>query len=248
VEDSSPETEQTILNHGPMRIAYAADRTCNLKCRSCRIDFERGNGRGFNLYLDCIKNNDVSELEMLGSGEVFFCKDTLNFLRIFKKDQYPTIKSIFLITNGTLLSKEMWESLGESRDIVKEISVSVDAYSEEAYSKIRGNNFKALVENLNFISDLKRQGRIYFFGLNFVIQSLNVSEIYNFCSWAKDLGVNFLCVTRILNWGHLRPNDPIFVKEDEPTYIAQLSLFKKFIEENPSIKVITNVFSDNNNL
>jgi molybdenum cofactor biosynthesis enzyme MoaA len=233
--------KKIILDHGPLILAYSADITCNLKCKSCRNEFKNQKSE-FASFLRCA-NSGVIELEMTGSGEVLYSKETLSFLRAFKKSEYPDLKSIRLYTNGTLFSEEMWGSFSESKDVIKEIFVSVDACTDSTYFKIRGFDFKVLVKNLNFISSLRAENKIKSLGMNFVLQASNIKELYAFCLWAKELKVNVLRINKIANWGHMSDQEFSLyqIKKDDNEYINQVQSLKDFIIQNPAIKVITNV-------
>ena len=225
------------LDHGPLIFSYAANRSCNLKCKSCRNHFiVENHNEGFSVFTGLI-DKDVRTLEILGSGEVFYCKETLSFLKFFNKTNYPHLKDINLATNGTLLTKNLWESLA-SKELIKGITVSVDAVSEKTYSEIRGYDYKVLVENLEFISSLRKEKKLNFFGVVFVLQQKNVKELSEFCLWARDLGVDSITIFRILNWGNLTEleyNDLKVIEDEE--YKRQIILLDKFSAENPTVHV-----------
>ena len=71
----------------------------------------------------------------------------------------------------------------------------------EVYEKLRrGGKFNDLVENLNFIADLKKDLN-FDFRLRMVVQRDNFLEIEKFYEWSKALGADGVEYTRILNWG-----------------------------------------------
>jgi sulfatase maturation enzyme AslB (radical SAM superfamily) len=227
---------KTLLDHGPLSFIYSANRSCNLKCKSCRNHFivEKHNEE-FSAFTSML-DKDVRTLELMGTGEVLYCKETLSFLKFFNKADYPYLKDINLITNGTLLTKNLWESLA-SKELIKGINVSVDAVSEETYFKIRGYDFKVLVENLKFISSLRREEKIKSFGVAFVLQQKNVKELSEFCLWARDLGVDFIIVYKLLNWGHLTELEYNDLKITDEEYNKQIILLDKFSAENPTVRI-----------
>jgi MoaA/NifB/PqqE/SkfB family radical SAM enzyme len=236
--------KRTILDHGPLMLGYSADKSCNLKCKTCRNNYITDQENfGFNIFLECIKNKDVKKITMSTSGEVFYNKTTLEFLRNFKCSEYPNIKDISIVTNGTLLNEQMWDSLNESKNLIKKISVSVDACTKEIYSKIRGFDFDILLENLKFVSYLKKNNLINTFRLNFVAQSLNIHELNRFCLWAKNLGCNMIKIDKVNDWHQLSKNEWLSLQIDEnfEIYKNQIDLLKLFVAENKNIKVVTNL-------
>jgi pyruvate-formate lyase-activating enzyme len=227
---------KTLLDHGPLSLAYSANRSCNLKCKSCRNHFIVDNSEGFSAFTSML-DKDVRTLELMGSGEVFYYKETLSFLKFFNKMNYPYLKNINLSTNGILLTRDLWESL-TSKELIKGITVSVDAVSEKTYSEIRGYDYKVLVENLKFISSLRKEKKLNWFGVAFVLQQKNVKELSEFCLWARDLGVDSITIFRILNWGNLTEleyNDLKVIEDEE--YKRQIILLDKFSAENPTVRV-----------
>jgi len=235
---------KTTLDHGPTMLGYSADRSCNLSCASCRNSpILRTNTCGFSSFLSCLKDKDVKRFNMNTSGETFFNHTTLEFLRKFKRDDYPNIEEIYLVTNGTRLNEEMWETLGDSKEVIKKISVSVDAGTEETYLKIRKFKFTRLKENLIFISSLKKRGIIKVFRLNFVVQYRNVHEINIFCLLAKELECNMIRIDKMNDWQHLSRQklSDLQVDENSDEYKKQVFLLQEFIIQNPHIQVVTNL-------
>lgn len=81
------------------------------------------------------------------------------------------------------------------------LTVSVDAASKETYRRIRGGNFDVLRENMKFASELRHNGQLSYFRMNFVVQKENYNEMIDFVQWGKALNVDEVFFTKILNWG-----------------------------------------------
>ncbi len=71
------------------------------------------------------------------------------------------------------------------------LCIGIDAANESTYKKIRGGNWKRLIDNLIFAGYLmkKRGGE---FALSFVVQYGNYKEIPEFINLAKKVGANII--------------------------------------------------------
>ena len=80
--------------------------------------------------------------------------------------------------------------------------VSIDTATKNTYESIRrGGNFDVLRKNMEFASQLRKEGKIQYFRINFVVQKKNYLEMERFIEWGIQLGVDNVFFTKILNWG-----------------------------------------------
>ncbi|MCR5262075.1 MAG: radical SAM protein [Candidatus Gastranaerophilales bacterium] len=171
------------------------DRTCNIKCVFCRKEYmaEVKENEGFieKIFEEIFKtlpylNECHTMLSVCGVGE-FLCSKLHTDLIKEIVEKYPKINFSF-VTNGILCSKENLEKLN-LQDRTEVMEVSVNAFTEQTYNKLCvGGNFKKVQENLKYISQLKKEDKIKFFFMNFVITSENYREMPDFVKWAADLG------------------------------------------------------------
>ena len=69
------------------------------------------------------------------------------------------------------------------------MTVSLHAMKEKTYNKIvRGGNYKKVIENLEYLSSLKKQGKIERLELHFTVTSLNYKEIPDIIKYTRKLG------------------------------------------------------------
>lgn len=191
------------MDYLPINVQTSLDNSCNLCCPSCRITRKSlVNNKSYN-RLKHILNLGVKSIALNGSGEIFFNKYLLDCIYEITKEKYPYLEDVHIITNGTLLDDTMWVSLPKDfRELIKDIIVSVDAACKETYQKVRpGGNFDQLVKNLKFLGELHREGVIKSFGMAFVLQQANAYELLDFIKLAHWVGVNFVILTSIDNWG-----------------------------------------------
>ena len=109
---------------------------------------------------------------------------------------------IRILSNGTLFTKERWENFKKNKNCKMMLTVSVDAATKETYEQIRcGGNFEQLKKNMEFASELRKQGELCYFRMNFVVQRENYKEMISFVQWGEELEVDEIFFTKILNWG-----------------------------------------------
>lgn len=186
----------------PTTGSFSADAACNLKCPSCRHEVLSTVQQTSGEILDALLSVGVQDLWLNGSGELFINIPLLTTIRGITKEKYPNLTSIQILTNGSLLTPRMWESIPVyPRSLIRSISVSVDATTKELYEQIRrGGSFKVLVENLKFIGSLRKEGAISYFSLSFVIQKRNVHEILNMLPFTLSMGANSIDLHRVQRW------------------------------------------------
>jgi organic radical activating enzyme len=142
----------------PSTIQFSFDRTCNLKCPSCRINLIVENSKGIERVkktIDEIENQygqTTKRLYITGTGDPFLSVGFRDFLRNFDSNKWPSLSHIHLHTNATRWDKKMWESMTKVHKYVKTCEISIDAAIKDTYeNKVRvGGNWDELIENLKF--------------------------------------------------------------------------------------------------
>ncbi len=247
-------TEEDIINYKtpPEEILFGFDRSCNLRCPSCRVnlipndDLESPQHKAKLHLLKSIEDNFASNLKRImvtGSGDPFYSKIYRDYLINFDITKYPNLEQLQIITNGNLLDEKMWKSL-KAAPYIGTIEISIDAGIKDTYeNKTRLNgNWDRLINNLKFLS---KQNTIKEFICSMVVSKHNYKEMYIFYELITnifkesefDLVINY---RQIVDWGTYSKEDltelQIF-KNEHP-------LFNDFIEE---IKKIHNLKYVNHN-
>ena len=194
------------LNNFPRIIKLDMDRSCNLKCPSCReaVIIEKNSHKidqQIKIY-EQIKQWAVDNPEMtltilpMSSGEIFASHSGLQFLKSLQDYPYNNLK-IRITTNGTLLYR--------NRDLIKNIShlidlfaVSLDAATAETYANVRGGDWEELMQGLEFIKSQFNNTKLIF---RFCIQKNNWQEIEQFARLADYYGA-MINYQKLLDWGH----------------------------------------------
>jgi len=82
----------------------------------------------------------------------------------------------------------MVEKLGLENRMCSVI-ISVHSITEKTYNKlIEHGNFNAVINNIKYLAELKKQNKIHNLQLNFVVTSVNYKEMVKFAEFAKSMG------------------------------------------------------------
>ena len=147
---------------------------------------------------------DIEYIAANGSGEIFISKFYKNLLKKVSA-KYPNIKYM-IMTNGLLCNEKTLKELN-IEDKLKYVIVSLHAITEETYNKmVKGSNFKKVINNIKYLSQLKKDDKMDCFALSFVITSLNYKELPQFIEFAYSVNAipQFWCVRE--DEGYLDPD------------------------------------------
>jgi MoaA/NifB/PqqE/SkfB family radical SAM enzyme len=191
------------------------DETCNLHCPQCRKGFifptENKKNKLDHLAKQIIPDMVLSsrKIVLANTGDPFASKYYRKVLKTISASTHTNLISITIFTNGLLLNSKMWEELSNIHPFNIGIAVSVDAMSKKTYEKVRPpGKWETLVENLTFISQLKRENKIKYLELEYVIQECNFREIKDFTLWAlNELSVSRVVFHRLINTGTYSDDD-----------------------------------------
>lgn len=210
--------------NGPEKILFGFDRSCNLKCPSCRGDVII-NDKEDTIEHQCKVEilNQIEEsfsesaktLMITGSGDPFYSKLYRDYLINFDETKYPNLERINIVTNGNLLSPKMWRSL-KAKKFIKSIEISVDAGTKDTYentTRLNGD-WDRLISNIKFLAD---QPEIEQFIISMVVSQYNYKEMKDMYDVFSPIFKNAKnthnewCIkyTRIVHWetGAYHPDD-----------------------------------------
>lgn len=187
----------------PDSIAPEVDCSCNLYCKSCRDKIFIEDSPQVAAFTELIIKKLVNlpvRFIINTVGEPFsskYCKSIL----YHEKTKHR--KNISLYTNGILLTPNVLDKLLENYFSI-EIAVSMDAATKTTYEQLRRNgNFDILCKNLEYISVKRKENRVSYLQLNYVLQICNIAEMEKFIIYAKKLGSDRIAINAIENWGHM---------------------------------------------
>jgi sulfatase maturation enzyme AslB (radical SAM superfamily) len=206
----------------PEEILFGFDRSCNLKCPSCRVhlipndDVESEDYANKLHLLNSIEKNFAHGLKRImitGSGDPFYSKIYRDYLINFDVTKYPKLEALQIITNGNLLNEKMWNTM-KATPHIKIIEISIDAGTKDTYeNKTRLNGkWDVLMENLKFLST--QDHIIEEFVVSMVVSKHNYKEMYTFYQLITDifkyskfkwgLSINY---RQIVDWGTYTKED-----------------------------------------
>lgn len=202
------EKDLTILSYGPRQIICTYDKSCNLSCPSCRtgIIIERKNKKKILKIQSRIQNEvlkDAYYLHITGSGDPFGSPFFRKWLQTMKRKDMPGVETIHLQTNAQLWTPKMWGKIAKDiQQLIKSADISIDAASPETYAiNRRGGSFKRLLENLEFISVLRKNGPLEWVGISMVVQENNFREMPDFVRLGKHFNFDTVYFSQLVNYG-----------------------------------------------
>ena len=204
------------------KVSFDWDPSCNLKCPSCRIEkiqHKKGTGPYNKLkqmqedILDFIFSTTTKDTPMIfnitGTGDAIGSTLYREWLQSFDGKEWPNIE-LNLMTNGVMLTPNIWKTLHKCHNNITRIDISIDAGNEEAYNKTRvGGNWNVLMKNLKFLSDenMKRE-KPFILRLMAIVQKNNYKSMPDLVRLAeKHEGISYVNMSRVFNWGTWSPSE-----------------------------------------
>lgn len=256
VEKSKTNVADLYNIEGNMSIKFSFDKSCNLACPTCRMDFYMGNNESDNSTESKLNElietfgKDIREIHVSGSGDPFYTNVFRDFLINFDETKFPNLKIIHLFTNGLALNEKMWNRISKVHKYIKYIGISMDAATKDTYTIVRkGGNWNRLIDNLKFISTIKTVSSFKFL---YVVQDTNYKEMDKFTDLIsflyKDVsyGVYF---TKISNWGTYTDeefNQKEIYNEKHPEYQEFLIELNKIVNVHNTYIHMTDVVDRHN--
>lgn len=182
----------------PINFAFDIINACNLACPMClrseklieayqelKLSKQRLTLEQMTSVLDEGHQHGLPSVNIGMGGECTLHPDLLKFCAMVMEREVMEFR---LITNGLRLTRDIAEALVELQ--VHILSVSVDAFSPEVYSKVRGEpeQYEGLLENITSFLEVRKKRRSVFplLRVSFTPQPDNVHETRDFVShWVK---------------------------------------------------------------
>lgn len=157
---------------------------CNYSCKFCRTehyipcDCERDNYKKIEKEIKKILPS-LDTLSSNGAGE-FFCSDSI--LRLLNTEELNPDTHIAIETNGSLFNEANWNKIKNLGEHYLEVAITVHSFDEQTYRYLSGTDIsvKQVMNNLLFVSELRRKGIINKFEIATVICERNFREMPEF--------------------------------------------------------------------
>lgn len=194
---------KTIVSRGPTKVNLAHDRSCNLACPSCRTRIISINNEGREalrsfkerVLLPLIEDVDVS-LVIASDGDPFFSKHYRSILHGLDPVRHARVR-LTILTNGQLFTAREWERFSSIQPLFEKVSISIDAATAETYEDVRRpGKWATLMDNIAFVSSLRREGKLAWVSINFVVQAKNYREMPEFIRLGQRWGFDQITFIR----------------------------------------------------
>lgn len=190
----------------PNNINLAYDFVCNQSCETCRskvfvptMDYADKMNQIKNKISDCM--NKAVRISASGHGDVFASKYMMDVLSNMQPSN-PDM-SLVLETNGVFFDEEHWEKIQHLSKVRIELLVTINSFDEFTYKHIsRGGNYAKLMNNLEFMSKLRRENKIAHLVNALVIQDRNFREVPSFIKRSfSDYAFDQVILRPVYQWG-----------------------------------------------
>jgi molybdenum cofactor biosynthesis enzyme MoaA len=180
-----------------------------------KAEVERLNVMAENTLLPLMR--DASWVQITASGDAFGSAHFRHVLKRLNRKEFPKLE-LQLRTNG-LLIKDSWDDIGID-DLVEKFFISVDAAKKETYEIVRrGGLFERLLENLNFVSKLRKRNVVQFVRLDFVVQAMNFREMPDAADMVEEFGFDAIQFQMIRSWGTYTPEEFSLHNIGDPAHV-----------------------------
>ena len=236
-----------VLEEVPQMVQLNHDPTCNLACPSCRTEVVTAKPEEQDAYLESARRVVLPLLRRVsgqsyisGGGEAFASRHYRSILAALNRAEYPGL-SLYLITNGQLLTAERWRQFPHLPEMIDILSVSIDAARAETYERLRRpGKWPPLMKNLELMAEMRRAGALRRLQINFVVQEGNYREIHEFVELGARLGVDSIWLQRLTNYGAYA--EGVFAKADvtspdHPKHAELLDILRSPVMNHPAINM-----------
>lgn len=223
----------------PDTIYMGWDYDCNVACITCRNNIIKNDETS----LRALQAIEAPILEACKSAKLFYTSGngdpfgSIYAKNLIKKvaDINPDIK-FYIHTNGILCTEKMCEELN-IKDRIQNVIFSIHASCQETYDKIvRYGNFDKVMENLSWISELKKNGQIKTFIMAFVVHKLNYKDMPDFVRLAEkfDATASFRYYRQWANNTEYKYEDMAVFERQHEEYSEFVSILQDNIFDSPN--------------
>lgn len=177
--------EQGVVSDTPLFMNIANDRICNIACTTCRTSIycpKEGEREKIDGALERLipYANKAKTINLNGQGEFLANPSYLKFLEKLRPENKDF--QISFETNGILFDREHWERFSHLAQFDLRVNVTLNSIRKEVFRYLTGgfDKFSQLMDNLKFLSSLRREGKINELNLAMVVQESNFWEIPNY--------------------------------------------------------------------
>jgi len=103
----------------------------------------------------------------------------------------------------------MWDRIADgARVLIRSAEISIDAATPETYAlNRRGGCFHRLLQNLEFISQLRRSHVLDYIKISMVVQENNFHEMAKCVTLGEGLGADAVLFSQLVDWGTMAAHE-----------------------------------------
>lgn len=200
----------------PIYIAFSPSSLCNHTCEFCVYHYKKFEPiyfpkERYMALVDEWAKLGVKSIFYAGDGEPLLNKGSVEMIEYTRKAGID----IAMNTNGILMTKATNRILVDCLDWIR---ISVNAGTEETYSKIHGTakgDFSKVVENIRDLVVQKRERKSdIVIGVQCVLLEENKNDIEGLAETLKEIGVNYLAVKPFLKHPWIKYSNEVKNKAD----------------------------------
>lgn len=225
-------------NPSPLFLRVVPSIACNLRCPMCYQLADPPVGLPEDLF-EQLKPwiSNAVELLILG-GEPFLAKECLKWIERLDPKTFPNL-GLAAISNGLCFTKSICELIVQRN--WNWILISVDAASSDVYSKVRGGDFRLLLDGLDRLATVRARAQKQFeIRLGFTLQNSNLKDALTFL----DLCADYRAVPQYtLVFGDWHDQHPSTFEEYQHLYSTLERLDKRLWELGFDNRLLAGVFA-----
>lgn len=206
----------------PLKISLNFTKKCNLRCKHCLTSADERDKNeltteDFFRLIDEMKKVGTFFITF-GGGEPLLRDDLFEVMEHGRKN----FIAVSLVTNGTLITKEIAQRLNKLD--LDTITISVDGL-EKNHEFIRGKGtFWKTVKGLKILREYCKTAKL---AIRFTVNNKNVGECQDVIKLAEDLSLDMIRLTPMLLLGRAKENSDLLLNQKE---------YAKFIQDTQVIK------------
>ncbi len=165
----------------PKLCSLSYEEQCNYVCRFCRkekyIPCKEDQVRIKKIEKEILKFLDkLDTVSTNGVGEIFCSNSTIELL---KKINTSRNINVVIESNGSLFNEANWEKISNLGKYNLDVYITVHSFKEDTYQFLSGTKLPVsnIINNLRFISSLRKQNIVNYFEIATVVCERNFREM-----------------------------------------------------------------------
>jgi MoaA/NifB/PqqE/SkfB family radical SAM enzyme len=145
------------------------------------------------------------------------------------------------MTNGLLLTPEVWEKMSKIHSNIENIFISIDAATSQTYEKVRVNGkYETLLKNVEFLGQKRRESKLEYLTFAFIVQKNNYKEMADIIEVARRYNVDRVVYSLLDDWESWQKEDYLknaVCNPEHPEYPQFLEILKNPVFDDPIVNL-----------